>query len=291
MDRQHGYGWKNITSDSDSPAFITPLVPTQSPRAGLSEKAIHKPLEGDVNNPDCIAISFPVHGIHALFSRIEQDTAGGDEFGVGHLAYGAHTPGVVTCRIFESSQWRICLKKLPGSDSAPHHAGIKVRLSRFINRLGKRPESRVSSRPETAGKNNLCVSLSWIKANEDRSTSPSLSTTITVAIREPGSLVQLRSIGGLDDCAEGCLWSHTEDFTFDNEHPTWCKCLFSTTHLKSLYRYIKLLPHPYSDSLFCRYRSSYGAAIIGVIAKRTNSDIRFIFSYIAAREVMRVAAT
>ncbi|MBW0472926.1 hypothetical protein O181_012641 [Austropuccinia psidii MF-1] len=254
IDRRR-HGWKRITSDSDSPVSLTPLVPEQSPRAGLSETAVHKPLEGNVKNPACIAISFLVQGVHALFSRIEQETDSSDEFGIGHLAYSPQTAGVVTCRIFERSQWRICLKKLQGPDSAPHLASVRVGPSRYINRLGKRPGSGASSRPATAGKNNLCVSLSRVNANEDCSSSASLTTTITVAIREPGSVVQLGSVGGLDDRAEGCLWSHTEDFTFDNEHPTWRKL-------------------------------SYSAAIIRVIAECTNSNIRFLFSYIAAREVI-----
>ncbi|EFP80879.1 hypothetical protein PGT21_002208 [Puccinia graminis f. sp. tritici] len=169
-----------------------------------------------VQNSEGIRAYFPIHGIHALCSRIEYPPIV-QEGDCEKLAYGAKHPGVILSRFFARSQWKLTLAKLQRN---PNDSGIRARLTKLRERVSKLSNFQNHVKDRNLDANYLSVSISCIDTCHTTFALYSRPTIITVGIK------QLRRANGYHSqgiyLSEDCLWSVTEEFVFRENNRVWC---------------------------------------------------------------------
>jgi len=170
--------------------------------------------------PECLRAYFPIHGVHALCSRIECPPATEEDDECENLAYGARNPGVITCRVFARSQWKLTLAKFQNSQNPQMSSGIKATFIRFCDRLSKFSNSKNLPKEREPRENCLSISISWIEIYHTAFALCSRPTIITVGIQQPGRANEGHSRS--NHLSEDCIWSVTEEFTFRENNLVWC---------------------------------------------------------------------
>ncbi|OAV89262.1 hypothetical protein PTTG_28764 [Puccinia triticina 1-1 BBBD Race 1] len=172
-------------------------------------------------NSECLRAYFPIHGIHALFTRIEyQPTDPEDD--CEKLAYGAKHPGVILSRLFAQSQWKLTLAKFQSSENNRVGDGIRARFIKLCDRVHKLSNSQNHSIGKDGKQdvNCLSVSISCIEMCHNTFSRCTRPTIITVGIKQSGCANGYIPIS--KQLSEDCIWSVTEEFVFHENNRVWC---------------------------------------------------------------------
>ncbi|KNZ52662.1 hypothetical protein VP01_348g9 [Puccinia sorghi] len=180
--------------------------------------------------PECLRVYFPIHGVHALCSRIECPPATEEEDECENLAYGAKNP-VATRQFYLIAHWRptaSCIQhvshtKFQNSQNPQMSSGIKATLIRFCDRLSKFSNSQNLPKERGARENCLSISISWIEIYHTAFALCNRPTIITVGIQQPGRANEGHPKS--NHLSEDCIWSVTEEFIFRENNHVWCKYL------------------------------------------------------------------